>query len=80
MIVLFSVLFILGLLALSILNDDDGMTLLGIIVIMVSLIFICAFVYKEGYKKGQIDAITGTINYEKVIHDNETVTWEEIEK
>lgn len=32
------------------------------------------------YKDGQVDAILGKVYYEKVTHDDETVTWEWIEK
>jgi len=30
-----------------------------------------------GYKRGQIDAITGNIKYELVVHPDKTTTWEE---
>ncbi len=32
---------------------------------------------EEGYRKGQIDALTGTVKYEQVLREAVT-TWEEI--
>lgn len=33
---------------------------------------------EDHYKRGQSDALSGIIKYEKVTHENQTVTWEKI--
>ena len=50
-------------------------------VILIASIFLILFLaifitQKLSYKAGQIDAITNKIMYEKVIHEDQTVTWE----
>jgi len=54
-------------------------------VILIASIFLILFwaifiTQRVSYKAGQIDAITNKIMYEKVIHDDQTVTWEIKEK
>lgn len=35
--------------------------------------------YEEGYKDGQVDALTGKIKYHKVENEDKELVWEEIE-
>lgn len=44
-------------------------------VIVVSIIATSPF-ERRGYKRGQIDALTGTVKYELIEHENKTKTWE----
>ena len=41
--------------------------------------FIMGGKFSDDYKRGQIDALTGTIKYELVRHPDSTKTWEKIE-
>ena len=55
-------------------------------VILIASIFLIHFwlaifiTQRVSYKAGQIDAITNKIMYEKVIHEDQTLTWETKEK
>ncbi|MCP3924531.1 MAG: hypothetical protein GY714_18310 [Desulfobacterales bacterium] len=56
-----------------------GITLLCFIVIVTSSAIISVVSFGQGHKQGQIEALTGTIKYHLVTHEDQTVTWEEIE-
>ena len=59
--------------------------LMGLLLISTTfLIFVGVIAIKtnssnQGYKQGQIDALTNIIKYEKTEHQNQTITWEKIE-
>lgn len=61
-------------------NGDRGYLFFLLVIIFMSIIFffIYSILVAGDYKRGQVDAITGNIKYEKVTHEDETVTWEEI--
>ena len=47
-----------------------------VIVIIITVITIISDPYSEGYKQGQIDALTGTVHYELVTSPDSTRSWE----
>lgn len=49
-----------------------------VLVVMVDTLF--GLDYASGYRRGQIDALLGTVKYEKVEHEDQTVTWERIKE
>ena len=43
-----------------------------------TLILIVWQVGPHNYKRGQVDALTGKVKYEMVVHEDSTLTWEKI--
>lgn len=63
-------------------NDNFGAGFFGgfILGAVIGIILWAVFFnpIKEGYKRGQVDALTGNIKYELVTQPDSTKTWEEI--
>jgi len=59
---------------------------IGIVMAFIILIIMCecapkqTFLYQEGYKQGQIDALTGKVNWQLKEHSDKTKTWEAIDE
>jgi len=61
--------------------DTESRFAIRITSIFLILFWLAIFITQRvSYKAGQIDAITNKIMYEKVIHEDQTVTWETKEK
>lgn len=48
----------------------------GVALLVVAISLDIAQPREAGYKRGQIDALTGKVKYERVTHPDSTVTWE----
>lgn len=59
--------------------SDTAKTVLGFFIGVVILMVLTG-IYWSGYRNGQVDALTGHIEYEKVTHRDSTVTWESIKE
>lgn len=63
---------------------DKENNILGYILFVILFILIIItntfLFYDSGYKKGQIDAINGKIEYELIEKENKTKTWEKIKE
>ena len=45
---------------------------------VLALILFIWQVFPKEYKSGQVDALTGKVKYEMVVHEDSTRTWEKI--
>lgn len=48
-------------------------------VLLSIIIFLTGSTYVDGYKDGQVEALTGKVKYELVEHKDKTISWERIE-
>jgi hypothetical protein len=53
----------------------DGFVV-GAGIIAIILIILVAYTGVDSYRRGQIDAVTGNMKYERVMQSDSTVTWE----
>jgi len=63
-------------------EDDKWGCLFSAFLFIIAPIFLLVALgsYSLGYESGQIDAANGIQKFEKITHENQTVTWEEIKE
>jgi len=59
--------------------EDNGVFIISGVFIGAIVMWILLVVLGYTYEKGQIDALSGTVKYELVKQDNDSVQWQRIE-
>jgi len=59
-------------------EDNGAFIILGVFIGAI-VMWVLLVVLGDTYEKGQIDALSGTVKYELVKQDNDSVQWQRIE-
>lgn len=60
--------------------DKTANNNLWLVCIFSFMVILVIYIYEYGYKKGQIDALTGTIKYELKTNKDQSRSWKIIQK